>query len=30
MNLQKQYELRLAEQQVGQEIREAITPRVAA
>ena len=30
LNLQKQYELRLADQQVGQEIRETITPRVAA
>jgi addiction module HigA family antidote len=30
LNLQKQYELRLAEQQVGREIRETITPRVAA
>jgi addiction module HigA family antidote len=30
MNLQKQYELRLAEEQVGQEIRETITPRSAA
>lgn len=30
INLQKQYELRLAEQQVGQEIRETITPRTAA
>ena len=29
MNLQKQYELRLAEQEVGQEIRETITPRAA-
>jgi addiction module HigA family antidote len=27
MNLQKQYELRLAEAEVGQEIRETITPR---
>lgn len=30
MNLQKQYELRLAEAEVGQEIRETITPRNAA
>jgi addiction module HigA family antidote len=30
LNLQKQYELRLAEQEVGQEIRRLITPRVAA
>jgi addiction module HigA family antidote len=30
MNLQKQYELRLAEEQVGQEIRETIAPRSAA
>lgn len=29
LNLQKQYELRLAEQEVGQEIRETITPRAA-
>ena len=29
MNLQKQYELRLAEQEVGQQIRETITPRAA-
>ena len=27
LNLQKQYELRLAEQQVGQEVRRTITPR---
>ena len=30
LNLQKQYELRLAEQRVGQEIRVTIRPRVAA
>ena len=30
LNLQKQYELRVAEQEVGQEIRETIVPRVAA
>lgn len=30
LNLQKQYELRLAEQEVGQEIRESIVPRHAA
>ncbi len=29
LNLQKQYELRLAEERVGQEIRETITPRPA-
>jgi addiction module HigA family antidote len=29
LNLQTQYELRLAEQQAGQTIRETITPRVA-
>lgn len=29
LNLQKQYELRLAELEVGQEIRETITPRAA-
>lgn len=29
MNLQKQYELRLAEQKAGQEIRATITPRAA-
>jgi antitoxin HigA-1 len=29
MNLQKQYELRFAEQHVGQEIRATITPRAA-
>lgn len=30
INLQKQYELRLAEQQSGREIRKTITPRTAA
>lgn len=30
LNLQKQYELRLAEQEVGQEIRDSIVPRHAA
>jgi addiction module HigA family antidote len=30
LNLQKQYELRLAEQEVGQEIRKKISPRIAA
>jgi antitoxin HigA-1 len=29
LNLQKQYELRLAEQQHGQKIRETVSPRVA-
>jgi antitoxin HigA-1 len=29
LNLQKQYELRLAEQQYGQQIRETVSPRVA-
>ena len=29
LNLQKQYELRLAEQQYGQKIRETVSPRVA-
>lgn len=29
MNLQKHYELRLAEQEVGEKIRERITPRTA-
>ena len=29
LNLQKQYELRLAEQEVGQVIRETISPRAA-
>lgn len=30
LNVQKQYELRVAEQEVGREIRETIVPRVAA
>ena len=30
MNLQKQYDLRLAEEQVGQEIRETVVPRPVA
>lgn len=30
LNLQKQYELRLAEQEVGEEIRRSISPRTAA
>ena len=29
LNLQKQYELRLAEQEYGQQIRETVSPRVA-